>query len=90
LELPFVGKRVITGFVNPNGINQVVKSTPEIMDKISEHETPSFERSLLRNAKEYAVSGKVWISFSDESVMASVIPGDDFILDGFSMVVAPS
>ena len=75
---------------NCNSIDEMIKSGPQNMDNVSDHESPPDCHWLDAEMGNEAVSGKVAIVLSRDYVGVAVPPAENFTLDGLSMFVSTS
>ena len=82
-------RRVLSRFVNGNGVNEVIKNAPETMNAVPDYQSPSFSPWLSGNVKNDSVTGKIRVWLLGHTVGVRVHPGSDLILDGLSVFLSP-
>ena len=88
-EFVFIGGRARSSLLADNGIDQMVESTSQIMDSVSEPQRPSLKRGRFIDSKNNAITGAIAIDSLQNAIRVSVCPGPKLILDGFSVFLAP-
>jgi hypothetical protein len=83
-------RRILTGFVNGNGVNEMIEGTSEIMGSIANYQRPVVEPSISDDLKNEAVFGQIGIDLCGQTVRTRFQPGANLSLDGFGMVLRPS
>jgi hypothetical protein len=67
----------------------MVKSHAEIVKCIRDNKRPSLERRRLVDAKDETISSAISIALLKDAIRVSFRPGDNFILDGLYVFLAP-
>lgn len=90
-QTPIMRRRIGSpSLMDSHGIDKIVESTSEIVDAIPNYQSPMAKRRRFILSQEKAISGVIRICLFGETVRVSIHPGLDFILDGLSVLLAPS
>lgn len=89
LELPAESGRVGVRFMASNDIYEVIESRPEVIQKVSEHESNLLERWSLIDPKDKTVAGTFRVSLSNKAVRVTVMPRSDFSIYRLAVNLRP-
>lgn len=89
-EPVFIAGRVRRSLVDSDGIDKMVESIPQVIERIGNYQRPSLSRGRLIDPQNQAVSGAISVSLLDETIRVPARPGADLVLDGLSVLLAPS
>jgi len=87
VQTPVVWGRVFTGFHYGDRIDKMVKSRPEVMNDISDHQTPSYQWRTNADMGNKAIFGEIAIVLPRDQVGAAVSPPQNFRLNSLSLFV---
>ena len=75
---------------NSDGINEMIKSSPQIVDNVPDHQSPTNNQRLDTNMSNEAMPGKIAIVLSRDHIGLAISPMENFTLDGLSMFMGSS
>jgi hypothetical protein len=84
------GRLFSVGFIDSDGINKMLQSRPQVVNRIADHQSPAQERRRSPDVSYKAMPGEFCITLARNHVGITISPCPDFTLDGLSMFVCPS
>lgn len=85
LENIVLRRGVASAFSDGHGVNQIVQSSPEVMDAISRDERPSIERRVFPEIDDKTVAATIGVTLLGDNVRVSIFPCNNFRFDGLEV-----